>query len=58
MAEGLQFLLKAPSKKLVDELFIAAFKNRGGDTSELEAEISNALTITPEEAERVCAHFP
>lgn len=51
-------MLKAPSKKLVDELFIAAFKNRGGDTSELEAEISNALTITPEEAERVCAHFP
>jgi len=53
MAEGLQFLLKAPSRKLVDELFTAAFKNRGGDTSELETEITTALTITPEEAERL-----
>lgn len=54
MADGLQYLLKAPSKKLVDELFIAAFKHRVGDTSEFEAEAAKALSITEEEAEKVC----
>jgi len=50
MTEGLQFLLKAPSKKVVDELFIATFKNRNGDLNEIAGETATALGITTEEA--------
>jgi len=50
LTEGLQLLIKAPSKKLVDELFIASFKNRNGDINEMAGETASALSISTEES--------
>jgi hypothetical protein len=55
---GLQYLLKAPSKKVVDQIFVEIFKNRSGVIrQEILQSLVAALSITLEESEEVIYQY-